>query len=254
MLSILHQRTTCWVQSIKTTFGLLLGITVSVAGTPLAVEAATPDMVGKTIVVDAGHGGRDSGAQGITGVQEKDVALGVAKDLEVLLRQNGAKVVMTRTVDDDLATREDRLSGRRQRADLTNRVQLAKSAGPDLFVSIHCNSIPSPAWRGAQTLYMQGHQNSKQAAEIIQDSFRENLLPTGRSPAAVSSLFLLKHIHAPSVLTEIGFLSNPEEEQQLATKAYQEQVAFALYTGILGYFQVEPKGWKTYIAHIFHAM
>jgi N-acetylmuramoyl-L-alanine amidase len=94
---------------------------------------------------------------------------------------------------------------------------------------------------------MRGRDSGKQAADAMQASFRQNLLPTNRNAAAVSSLFLLKHIHSPATLVEIGFLSNPQEEKHLGTTLYQQQVAFALYSGTLQYFQKAPVGWRAHI-------
>lgn len=252
MLSTLHRRFA--IQSVARIFVVLLALAFMTAGLSPTAQADSQDLAGKTIVVDAGHGGPDAGASSATGIEEKDITLNVAKQLAVLLRQGGARVVLTRESDDDLATDLDRQRGRRQRTDLTKRLAIARAAHPDLFVSIHCNSTPSSAWRGAQVLYMKGNRGGKRAADSIQVSFRENLLETNRTAAAVSSLFLLKRIHTPAVLAEIGFLSNPEEAYRLNTQPYQQQVAFALYTGILSYFDAQSAGWGARLAQIFHTI
>lgn len=247
MLSTLQQQKRIhWLPRV---LGLCLGFTMTLPiSDAFATTVSQPaDLVGRTIVLDAGHGGPDTGARGATNVYEKDVTLPVTLKLATLLRQNGARVVLTREDDDDLATDRDRINKRRQRADLLGRLRIAQNANPDLFISIHCNASTSPAWHGAQALYMRGNATGKLAADTMQASFRENLLQTNRSAAAVSSLFLLKHVHAPATLVEIGFVSNPAEEGQLRTDAYQERVALAIYTGALEYFQQAPTGWKAYI-------
>jgi N-acetylmuramoyl-L-alanine amidase len=200
------------------------------------VHAAEPGLVGRTIVIDAGHGGPDGGAEGVNGQLEKTVTLAVALKVAEFLREAGADVHLTRTNDDDFASDEDTARRRRHQSDLRNRTRFVQSHDPDAFVSIHCNSAPSPAWRGAQTIYMEGNEEGERLAEIMQDHFRQQLLPTRREAEDMSTLYLLKRIEGPAVLAEIGFLSNPEEAAHLVQSAYQEAVALAIYTALLEYF------------------
>ncbi len=203
---------------------------------------------GKVIVVDAGHGGRDSGARGVGGIEEKDITLAVALKLARYLQQGGAVVVMTRTADTDLATERDRAMKQRHLGDLRGRLNVVRRQRVDAFVSIHCNSAPSPDWRGAQVLYLKTNPHAKQLATVMQEAFRAELLPTHRDVQSNRTLFLLKRIQGPTVLAEIGFISNPEEARALATEAYQERVAFAMYQALVRYFsdpalaQVPPDG------------
>ncbi|SIS71121.1 N-acetylmuramoyl-L-alanine amidase [Alicyclobacillus vulcanalis] len=191
---------------------------------------------GKVIVVDAGHGGRDSGARGVGGIEEKDITLAVAHRLARYLQQGGAIVVMTRTADTDLATERDRAMKQRHLGDLRGRLAVVRRQRVDAFVSIHCNSAPSPDWRGAQVLYLRSNPHAKQLASAMQEAFRAELLPTNRDVQANRTLFLLKRIEGPTVLAEIGFVSNPEEARALTTPAYQERVAFAMYEALVRYF------------------
>lgn len=191
---------------------------------------------GKVIVVDAGHGGIDSGACGVGGIEEKDITLAVAQKLARYLQQGGAMVIMTRTTDTDLATDRDRAMKQRHLGDLRGRLNVVRRQRVDAFVSIHCNSAPSPDWRGAQVLYLQTNPHAKQLATVMQEAFRAELLPTKRDVQSNRTLFLLKRIEGPTVLAEIGFLSNPEEAQALSTEQYQERVAFAMYQALVRYF------------------
>lgn len=197
---------------------------------------AEPGLVGRVIVVDAGHGGPDGGAQGIGGVKEKTITLSIAKKLAGLLRQSGATVYLTRDTDTDLATDRDRLMRRRHQGDLRNRTRFVLNRHPHAFVSIHCNAVPSSAWYGAQMIYMAGNEEAKELADLMQAKFRAHLLPTKRSADDMDTLYLLKRIPGPTVLAEVGFITNPSEAQHLQTSRYQEQIAFAMYLALMEYF------------------
>lgn len=187
------------------------------------------------IVVDAGHGGRDSGARGINGIQEKDINLAVANDLVALLRETGFIVGTTRQGDHDLATEADRLKKQRHRGDLKGRLQVIQRYQPDIFVSIHCNADPSPEWRGAHVLYKAGNEQGEELAKLIQVSFQKNILPTKREIDDNRSLFLLKRVPGAAVLAEIGFVTNSTEGHMLRQTVYQKRIAFAIYEAILVY-------------------
>src|SRR5579875_619286 len=199
-------------------------------------EAAPSGIAGKTIVVDAGHGGKDSGARGIDGLQEKDITLAVAQRLIAYLHQAGAIVVATRTTDVDLATDEDRANRRRHLGDLRGRMNVVRKQKIDAFVSIHCNAAPSADWHGAQVLYFATNDHAKTLASLMQSEFREELLPTKREIESNRSLYLLKRIEGPTVLAEIGFLTNPQEAMAMRTASYQDKVAFAMYQALVRYF------------------
>ncbi len=211
---------------------------------PFAPTSAAPHsnskfcsgIIGRTIVLDAGHGGVDGGAQGMAGVQEKDINLAVTRRLAHLLRQAGAVVHMTRNEDDDLASDEDTRLHRRHHGDLRNRLKVVRDTAAAVFISIHCNAVASPTWRGAETLYMEGNRDGERLAKIMQTHFQQDLLPTHRQANDVDSLYLLKRIQGPAVLAEIGFITNPTEGAALQTAAYQQRVAFSIYTSLIEYF------------------
>lgn len=205
----------------------------------IAMDGGSRGVVGKCVVLDAGHGGPDSGARGVDALYEKHVTLAVARYLKTYLQQSGAIVIMTRSGDHDLATESDRAIRQRHRGDLKGRLSVSKQINADAFVSIHCNAVPSPTWRGAQTLYLKGNDEGKALASLMQASFRMLLLPTDRQIQSNTSLFLLKRIHGPTVLAEIGFVTNPEEAAALRTVRYQREVAFAMYCALQAYFSRE---------------
>lgn len=199
-------------------------------------NAPSSGLFRKTVVVDAGHGGVDSGARGIEGLQEKDITLAVTMRLTHYLQQAGAVVVLTRQTDTDLSTASDKANKHRHMGDLRGRFGVVRSRPIDAFISIHCNATNSPDWHGSQVLYLKGNAQGKTLATMMQSAFRVQLLPTKRAIQSNQTLYLLKRVKGPTVLAEIGFITNPMEARYLHTAAYQDRVAFAMYTAIVAYF------------------
>ncbi|MGN7457552.1 N-acetylmuramoyl-L-alanine amidase CwlD [Paenibacillus pasadenensis] len=205
----------------------------------------TLPLSGKTVVLDAGHGGPDGGAVSKSGLIEKDLNLAIALQLRDYLQQAGAIVYVTREGDQDLAGAETKGYKSRKTEDLVARARFVEEKKADLMVSIHMNSIPSPRWSGAQTFYYPNHEGNPALAYLIQDEIRLNLANTNRSAAkAPNTVYLLKAVKtAPSALVEVGFLSHPGEAARLADGTYQRQVAASIYKGILRYSSGErPAG------------
>ncbi len=183
----------------------------------------------KIIVIDAGHGGFDPGAVSDSGTREDEINLKIANKLRKHLKDQGAKVVMTRKTDGAL--------GKNKREDMKKRVEIIKNSNADIVISIHLNKFQQSKYYGAQTFYMAGSQEGQKLAQCIQTKLID-ILDRGntRQIKAVSDLLILKAGQAPSVVVECGFLSNPQEERLLKTDEYQEQVAWAIYCGIVDYF------------------
>lgn len=196
----------------------------------------TLPLSGKTIAIDAGHGGPDGGAVSRGGLVEKNVTLAISMYLRDYLQQAGALVVMTREDDKDLANPETKGYSRRKTEDLHSRANLIERNKSDSLISIHLNSINSSRWRGAQTFYHSLHPGSKVLAEMIQSELKLNMENTTRSASAEDTLFLLKTLNIPSVLVEVGFLSNAEEAALLADPQYQQKIAASIYQGILRFY------------------
>lgn len=193
---------------------------------------------GKIIYLDPGHGGPDGGA-GDQEALEKDIALDVSRKLRDYLQEQGALVLMTREDDRDLAESDINGLSRRKTDDLKKRLKMINESEADLFLSIHLNSIPSPRWRGAQTFYSPHDVNNKRAATFIQDELVHTLENTNRQAKIINNIFILDHSEKPGALVEIGFLSNPEERQNLMSADYQDKVSFSIYKGIMRYFSQE---------------
>ncbi len=192
------------------------------------------DFTKKTVVIDSGHGGKDPGKMSSDGILEKDINLSIAKKLKKLLIDAGINVVMTREDDVGLYSEDD---SNKKIADMKKRCQIIKDSNADIVVSIHQNSFESSSVSGAQVFYYKHSAEGKILAQILQNSFKENLNPDNkRQEKADSTYYLLVHTEAPTVITECGFLSNPDESALLNTDEYQEKVASAIYEGIIEYF------------------
>lgn len=191
----------------------------------------------RTIIVDAGHGGEDGGATGKSAVPEKDINLAIALDLQQLLQASGYHVVMTRTTDISISDNLDTVHERKV-SDLNNRLKLVQAQGSgSIFVSIHQNCFPQSQYSGAQVFYSVNDNHSKVIAESIRSRIVELLQKDNKreTKPATSSIFLLWNIKTPAVLVECGFLSNSAEAQKLNDKTYQQQIAFAIFSGLLDY-------------------
>jgi N-acetylmuramoyl-L-alanine amidase len=217
------------------------------------------------IVIDAGHGGHDTGTIGPTGLMEKDLCLDVALRLGKIIEQRlpGADVVYTRS-DDTFVPLEE-------------RTNIANQAKADLFISIHANSSRDHAARGIETYYLnlkgsaeamevaarenataQGGvhdlqdlvmkiartekiDESKELAEDVQDSLAKRIQKTSKPVrnrgVRKAPFVVLIGADMPSILTEISFLSNPADEQMLKKPEQRQKVAEGLYQGVASYLE-----------------
>ena len=195
-----------------------------------AAEAAR-GIKGKTIVIDAGHGGMDCGAIGASGVYEKDVTLAIAKHLQKQLMMEGANVMMTRTTDREVSRQKDVSDS----AELAARVTVAERSQADVFVSIHLNSFSSPDVGGVETYYYQGSFAGERLAHAVQKSLMTQFALQDRG-VKTANFYVLKHSSMPTILTELAFISNPREEKLLTSPDAQGVFAMAILTGLKQYF------------------
>ena len=179
----------------------------------------TGELRGVKIVVDAGHGGHDSGARGASSL-EKHHALDISKRLRNHLINRGATVFMTREDDRFIS--------------LQGRVDFAHSRDADIFFSVHINSFRSTS-AGTETFY--NGSKSKALATQVQ---KELIKATGLRNRGVSSarFFVIRKTRMPSVLTETAFISNPREEKLLKDAFFREKVARAMANGITNYVKL----------------
>ncbi len=210
----------------------------------------------KTIVIDAGHGGKDPGAISCRGYPEKDINLKIAKYLKEELKQRGYNAILTRSKDVFLT--------------LQQRVDIAKKHNADIFISIHGNSNRSRGFRGTEIYYLSPARFDSQA-RALKLAKEENFYSYKLSPDAEAILwdivltknyslsvdlsrslyfsfkslgfkvespkrapyYVLRLAYVPAVLVETGYLSNRYEERFLRNDSYQMQIAEAIALGIV---------------------
>ena len=188
------------------------------------------------VVLDAGHGGEDSGKVGINHALEKDINLKIVLLLKKELEKEKIQVVLTRKEDVGLYTKE---ATNKKIEDLSNRCNIIEKTNPNLAVSIHQNSYHEESIHGPQVFYYKTSEKGKLAAQFIQESFNE-LIGTEKNTRKIKSnesYYLLLHTKAPIVICECGFLSNPEEANLLITQKYTEKIAKCVANGIIKYLK-----------------
>lgn len=188
------------------------------------------------IYIDPGHGGSDPGKVGSGNVLEKDINLSLSLKLKKILEKKKFKVYLTRDGDYNLATS----TSNQKISDLKNRKQQIFDKEPAAVISIHQNSYPSGDVHGAQVFYYQGSQKGKHLADSIQSALIEGLDPENhRQSKSNADYYLLRDNPYPTVIVECGFLSNPQELEQLQTSSYQEKAAKCIYQGLKDYLSRE---------------
>ncbi|MBQ4557775.1 MAG: N-acetylmuramoyl-L-alanine amidase [Clostridia bacterium] len=186
-----------------------------------------------TIVLDAGHGGRDDGCSGVsTGVTESELNLKVVKKLKKMLEDFGFKVVLTRENQDGLY--EDNVDNYKV-SDMEKRKEIIENAKPNFVISIHHNSFSNSHQRGAQAFWQQGDDESMELAKGVQAELVKQLVDA-RQEANFGDYYILKCVNVPTILIECGYLTNAEEEALLIQDEYQNKIAYAVVCGLIRYF------------------
>lgn len=192
----------------------------------VTVELVASVLHQKTIVVDPGHGGSDPGAIGPSGVREKRVTMEVAAILKRLLEEAGARVILTRTGDEDVP--------------LYDRAEIANEQQADLFISIHANSFYTSSKNGAETYYYTTNPLSADLARAVHQAFVAGIGLADRGVRSANFVVIREPV-MPSVLLEMAFLSNPAEEKLLADPAFQQKAAQAILAGLTRFFESQPR-------------
>ncbi len=188
------------------------------------IDLLTPAKEGETLVViDAGHGGEDPGANNGK-VLEKDLNLAIALKLEALLNKNNIKTFMLR--------QDDTFVG------LYDRPYIANALNATLFVSIHNNAIDNTKISGTETLYYPEAKGDpaftgEKFAKLVQDALMSKLKSANRKTVQRPGLVVLKYTKMPAILAEIGFVTNAAEVKNLTNPEYQQKAADALNDAIL---------------------
>jgi len=254
------------VTFVKRDLGLIVGIRPSAEkGFEKIPEIRAPGKYTiKSIVIDAGHGGKDPGAIGRRlGIKETDLTLAMARKVKRVLEDNGIKIIMTRDSDEFVP--------------LPERVRIANSSGADLFISIHINASRSRSMNGFECYYLSEatndnaraleafenatlktdegtlveHSNSldktlwdmkltenrRESAQLAGDicSAVDTSLVTRNRGIKTARFYVIKFTRIPSVLIEVGYLSNKFEELKLKDGSYVDRMADVIAKGILAY-------------------
>ena len=219
----------------RTLCAILVGVILvcSVVGVCYAVRATSSPKAQYTIVIDAGHGGRDGGAVGSTGVTESELNLEFSLKLKEMCEEYGFKVVLTRK---DMNGLYSLFATNKKKSEMKKRQEIIEKAKPDVVVSIHMNSFSSSS-SGAQCFYASGNEAGEKLATRVQQALSTEIEHTGVT-AKVGDFYVLNCTDYACVLVECGFLSNPEEEQKLCDESYQSEFCRTLLYGILDYFEM----------------
>ena len=192
---------------------------------------------GKTIVIDAGHGKPDEGAQSSNGTTEAATNLKIALKLQNLLEQSGTIVILTRSDENAIYDVDAKTLKQKKISDIHNRVKIGNESSADLFISIHLNKIPQQQYDGWQTFYKAGSEEGKKIATLIQNNLNEAIQKeNNRVAKTIDNIYIIKHVEIPITIVECGFLSNPTEEKKLLEDDYQNRLAWGIYNGIIDYF------------------
>ena len=173
------------------------------------------------IVLDAGHGGSDPGAVG-ENLHEKDVALDISKMLKEELEEAGVTVLMTRNEDKFIS--------------LADRAKYANEAGADYFISIHINGAKDPQANGIETYHHPNSIKGKEIAEQVQDRMIKLLKRRDRG-VKTAKFAVLRKTAMPAILAEVGFISNPEEQELMKTCTFKYMAAKSIAQGLIYYIR-----------------
>ena len=172
------------------------------------------------IIIDPGHGGKDTGALGLGGIQEKDIILSISQRVGQLLENKGMQVMFTRNSDFFVS--------------LQGRTDMANAAGADLFVSIHANSIePNRADVNGVEVYYFGDST---LASTIYQSITQNMNVRGRGIRR-ARFYVLRNSKMPSTLVEVGYVTGNEDSVNLTNPNFQAQMANSIVKGVLEYIE-----------------
>jgi N-acetylmuramoyl-L-alanine amidase len=189
-----------------------------------ASDASTPHPVPRgrvVVVVDPGHGGKDSGAPGLGGLLEKDVVLPIGKRIATILEQNGIHAILTRDADFFV--------------ELQGRVDIAERAHATLFVSVHANSIDNrPDVNGLEVYY---YDSGYRLAEVVRTTILQSIPTLKDRGTRKARFYVLRKSSMPSILVETGYMTGREDNPRLGNPEYQNRMAEAIARGIIKYLQ-----------------
>lgn len=176
----------------------------------------------KKVFIDAGHGGSDPGAIGISSSKEKDITLSLSKKVAELLKKQGIEIKLSRDVDKDVS--------------LAERARWANEWNADCFVSIHCNAFNNQA-KGLEVFALNSN-TSDLAKDILEGILNENAYTLNRG-VKFANFYVLKHTKMRACLVESGFIDNTDDYKILMEK--QDELALGIAKGVCKYLKIEYK-------------
>jgi len=219
---------------------LCLIISVSFAGfekEKQTIETISLPISNKTIVLDAGHGFPDEGAESVNGVTEAGINLIITQKVQTLLEQSGCKVILTRSDENGIYDLDSKTIKEKKVSDIKNRVKIGNESSADAFVSIHLNKIPQSQYYGWQAFFKSNNIQSEELAKSIQEELNTSIQRENKREALkITGKYIIENVEIPITIIECGFLSNPEEEKLLQQDEYQNKIAWGIYNGIMDYF------------------
>ena len=183
-----------------------------------------------TVVIDAGHGGKDDGTHGVDGTPEKEINLSIALALYDYLSVSGINCVLIRNGDYEFyKAGEERI-----KSDLYNRLDFINSIENSVLISIHQNHFEDESEWGTQIWYSANTKESKLMADSILETVKSLIQPKNKrsNKESDSSYYLLFKATVPSIMVECGFMSNKKENSLLKQGDYQKDMAFCIMSGV----------------------
>lgn len=196
---------------------------LTISPIPTAI-AARNNLSGIKIVLDPGHGGRDPGAIGPSGLQEKTVALSVARYLRNYLKHEKAEVIMTRDSDRFIP--------------LKRRAQIANKVNANRFISVHLNASLNRSANKTET-YFHKRAAAKTAVSVQKRMYKQ--IGSTNNGTHLAGFAVIRHTKMPGILTESSFISNPREEARLKNPSYRRKMAKAIFDGIKDVYEIRRR-------------
>jgi len=191
----------------------------------------------KTIILDAGHGSPDEGAESSNGVTEASINLIITKKVQALLEQSGCNVILTRSDENGIYDLNSNTLREKKVSDIKNRVKIGNESSAHAFISIHLNKIPQSKYYGWQAFFKANNKESEELAKSLQEELNSSIQRENKREALkITGKYIIENVEIPISIVECGFLSNPEEETLLQQDEYQNRIAWGIYNGIMDYF------------------
>lgn len=228
------------ISALLITASVLLLI-YTVTSSVLADSALVSDSPHSVVIIDAGHGGADSGAVGPDGTLEKDLNLSIALKLKEYLEENNTSVILTRKNDDSIHDGDSSTLREKKVSDIHNRMKIMEDTDNCIFVSIHQNSFGQSKYKGTQVFYSPNTDSSVLLAQSIQKSVVNQIQNDNKREIkkCTDSVYLIYNAKKTAVLVECGFMTNSDELALLKSEEYQTELSKAIGDGIIDYLKKE---------------